>query len=226
MNQDNETFLNLCQSFESLVRARYDLEDKDSPYYFLAGLEAFDNDRETIHTIRGLRNILVHNNIDYQGQAGFVVQNVLMERLRGIIAKVENPRRARDIMTRDIVWGEPDSTVGQMLEMMKTHHVSRIPIRQNGKLVGVFSENVVFRRLIGGRQLEPQEKIEQWLEELRLDHPDGERYETCHENDPVHILEARFCKPARQRLAILFVKDRKENVTGMITVYDIARDQP
>lgn len=31
MNQDNESFLNLCQSFESLVRARYDLEDKDCP---------------------------------------------------------------------------------------------------------------------------------------------------------------------------------------------------
>ena len=30
------------------------------------------------------------------------------------------------------------------------------------------------------------------------------------ENDPVHILEVRFCKPARQRLAILFVKDNKD----------------
>lgn len=64
MNQDNESFLNLCQSFESLVRARYDLEDKDSPYYYLAGLEDFDSHRETIHTIRGLRNILVHNNVE------------------------------------------------------------------------------------------------------------------------------------------------------------------
>lgn len=223
MNKDNEEFLNLCQSFESLVRARYDLEDKDSPYYFLAGLEAFDNDRETIHTIRGLRNILVHNNVEYSGSAGFVIQPILKEQLQQIILQVENPRRARDIMVKDIVWGEPRDTVGELLERMKTSHVSRIPIRQNGKLVGVFSENTVFRRLISGRALKREEKISEWLEDVRLDHPDGERYETCHENDPVHQIENRFCKPAKQRLAILFVKDRNERIQGMITVYDVAR---
>ncbi|WP_300940561.1 CBS domain-containing protein [Faecalibaculum rodentium] len=226
MNQDNESFLNLCQSFESLVRARYDLEDKDSPYYYLAGLEDFDSHRETIHTIRGLRNILVHNNVEIQGQPGFVVQPVLMEQLKDVIARVENPTRAKDIMTTGILWGAMNSTVGELLDLMKTKHVKRIPIRKDGKLAGVFSENAVFRRLVSGKQLKRQETMSQWLEDVRLDHPDGERSEFCHENDPVHILEARFCKPARQRLAILFVKDNKERIQGMVTVYDIARDLP
>ncbi|WP_297566843.1 CBS domain-containing protein [uncultured Faecalibaculum sp.] len=223
MNQDNESFLNLCQSFESLVRARYDLEDKDSPYYFLAGLEAFDSQRETIHTIRGLRNILVHNNVEIAGQAGFVIQDVLMKQLQEIMTRVENPRRAKDIMTTGIVWGEPDSTVGSLLDVMKEKHVSRIPIRKQGKLIGVFSENAVFRRLVQGKPLKRQETMADWLEDLRLDHPDSERYEFCQENDPVHTLESRFCKPARQRLAILFVKNSRQTITGMVTVYDIAR---
>ncbi len=37
-------------------------------------------------------------------------------------------------------FAEPDTSVGQILELMKSHNVRHIPIKQNNRVVGIISE--------------------------------------------------------------------------------------
>ena len=54
---------------------------------------------------------------------------------------------AKDVMTRDVVSIDPDSTVLQAARLMLQHHISGLPVIDGaGKLVGVLSEGDFLRR--------------------------------------------------------------------------------
>ena len=46
---------------------------------------------------------------------------------------------AEEIMTRDPICLEADENVGEAIELMAEHHIIRIPVVRNGKLVGIVS---------------------------------------------------------------------------------------
>jgi CBS domain-containing protein len=46
---------------------------------------------------------------------------------------------AEEIMTRDPICLEADQSVGEAIELMAEHHIIRIPVVRNGKLVGIVS---------------------------------------------------------------------------------------
>lgn len=225
MIRENEDFLTLCREFESLVRTSYGLKDSDSPYYYLAGREDFEQYRDSLNMIRSLRNLLVHNKTEYDKAPALVVGDAAGDVLNQIMNKVENPLLAKDVMTRNVIKGTPENTVGQMLDTMKQAKVARIPIEQDGRLVGVFSENAVFRRLVSGTELKRERTIKDWLTLIHLDHPDGERYLLVPENEPVWKLEEKFFEKNRRPLAAAFVMNKERHITGIITVYDLAREE-
>ncbi len=71
--------------------------------------------------------------------------------------------KAQDIMTRDVISIDPDSTVLQAARLMLQHHISGLPvIDKNGELVGVLSEGDFLRR----RETKTERKRSRWLEFL------------------------------------------------------------
>jgi CBS domain-containing protein len=52
--------------------------------------------------------------------------------------RLENPP-ARDLMIAPVITASPDITVPELADLMSRHHVKRIPILQDGKLVGIVS---------------------------------------------------------------------------------------
>lgn len=54
--------------------------------------------------------------------------------------------KAGDIMTTDLVKVKPDDTMGEALLKMKKHHLKRLPVVENGKLVGeVTIKSIIIR---------------------------------------------------------------------------------
>lgn len=47
--------------------------------------------------------------------------------------------RAEDVMTRDVVSVEEDTPLAQIAAALEKHHVKRVPVLRNGKLVGIVS---------------------------------------------------------------------------------------
>ncbi|MBI4367575.1 MAG: CBS domain-containing protein [Deltaproteobacteria bacterium] len=70
---------------------------------------------------------------------------------------------AEDVMTRNVISIDPDSSVLQAARLMLQHHISGLPvIDKNGTLVGVLSEGDFLRR----RETHTERRRSRWLEFL------------------------------------------------------------
>jgi CBS domain-containing protein len=64
-------------------------------------------------------------------------------------------RRARDIMTQDVVSVTPDTPVAQIAALLEKHRIKRVPVLQDGRLAGIVSRsNLVQALATKGRSLE------------------------------------------------------------------------
>jgi len=71
--------------------------------------------------------------------------------------------KAEDVMTREVISIDPDSTVLQAARLMLQHHISGLPvIDHSGNLVGVLSEGDFLRR----RETKTEKRRSRWLEFL------------------------------------------------------------
>ena len=59
--------------------------------------------------------------------------------IRGIADKKPNSQRVGDVMTGAPVTGSPDMSVDEAARLMAQHQIRRLPVVENGRLVGVVS---------------------------------------------------------------------------------------
>ena len=70
----------------------------------------------------------------------------------------ENSRTVADFMTREIVSAAPDTSVADIATLLERHRIKRVPIVQNGKMVGIVSRANLIQALAAFRNkvLPPQ----------------------------------------------------------------------
>ncbi|MGZ0053033.1 CBS domain-containing protein [Brevibacillus gelatini] len=57
--------------------------------------------------------------------------------IRGLAEKHEGSTATEVVMTKDIILGRPDMTVDEAAKIMAQHQIRRLPVVENGKLVGI-----------------------------------------------------------------------------------------
>ncbi|MDR7314171.1 CBS domain-containing protein [Brevibacillus nitrificans] len=57
--------------------------------------------------------------------------------IRGLAEKHEGSTATEVVMTRDIILGQPGMTVDEAAKIMAQHQIRRLPVVENGKLVGI-----------------------------------------------------------------------------------------
>jgi CBS domain-containing protein len=60
--------------------------------------------------------------------------------------RVDN-RHARDLMTRDVITATERASAGEIADLISRHHIKRVPILHDGKLVGIVSRADLVRVL-------------------------------------------------------------------------------
>jgi CBS-domain-containing membrane protein len=70
----------------------------------------------------------------------------------------EYGREVADVMTREVISAEPDTPVADIATLLERHRIKRVPIVQNGKIVGIVSRANLIQALAVSRNkaLEPQ----------------------------------------------------------------------
>ena len=63
--------------------------------------------------------------------------------------------QAHDIMTNKVITAERDTSVEQIATLMMKHHISAVPIVENGRVVGLVSEGDLMRRVEGAVEKQP-----------------------------------------------------------------------
>ena len=92
-----------------------------------------------------LRNAVVH-----ERGGGFVIAEPhpdVVRRLERIVELIENPPRIEDAMSRPVITCAPDEPVGEAARRMVEGDFSRIPVYQDGTLVGLLTSNALARWL-------------------------------------------------------------------------------
>jgi CBS domain-containing protein len=54
-------------------------------------------------------------------------------------------RRARDVMTKDVITVEPDTPLTEIAAILEKYHIKRVPVMEGGKLVGIVSRANLLR---------------------------------------------------------------------------------
>jgi len=79
----------------------------------------------------------------------------IVEMLSSRFIDLDEPRRphgltyVEEIMVRDVVTVTPDATVREAARVMVEHHVHRLPVLREGRLVGILSSLDLMRHLAG-----------------------------------------------------------------------------
>ena len=167
--------------------------------------------------------------VEVKGKEVIYVDEVLMDALREIISLVQHPETVGDICTRDLVTATLETPVREVLASMLDTSFSHIPVLDDqGKLLGIFSENTIFTRVAkeGMSALTEQDCVGDFQAYLDIrDHVrDSFRFiaEDVETEKAVDYFKGRD-KQGR-RLAMLVVTkhgDPKEKVTGVLTPYDV-----
>lgn len=54
-------------------------------------------------------------------------------------------RRARDVMTREVISVQPDTPLARIAALLEKHHIKRVPVLDGGRLVGIVSRANLLR---------------------------------------------------------------------------------
>jgi CBS domain-containing protein len=54
----------------------------------------------------------------------------------------------KEVMTKKIVYADPSDSIEKCMDLMTSHHFRHLPVKENGKLVGVISIGDVVKALI------------------------------------------------------------------------------
>lgn len=51
--------------------------------------------------------------------------------------------KVKDYMTKDVICTQKDATISQTIDLMKTNGIHRVPVTENGKLIGLITEGML-----------------------------------------------------------------------------------
>jgi CBS domain-containing protein len=63
----------------------------------------------------------------------------------------QEKRTASDVMTRDVIAVTEDVSVAEIVDLLAKHHIKRVPVLRDGKVVGIVSRADIIRALAAGK---------------------------------------------------------------------------
>lgn len=229
---NNELFLEKYRELENLIKNKLTSEYRgNSPIYnYIRELynSPYSNDHERgekLDIFRELRNQMSHKNVD----GIFEVSNDAIIFLENEIKIIQNPICAKNICIKfkDIHYATLDSSLNNVMKTMIKYGYSHIPVLNENKLIGVFSENTIFTIYNSDHNILNKENIilNDISYYLDINNHQTECFAFIHENYHVSKIIKRFKrrKENNKRLTIFFITKNgsvNSELIGMITPYD------
>lgn len=224
-------FLDLYKMLEEAIRNKYGDEVGTSPVAWLArNDQGVRGMREELNYCREVRNILQHRRRLEDGYA-VVPSEGMVETLRETVAKVERIPSAYDlcVKVRDICSAGPHDRMLPVMRAMAEGGYTHVPIMEDGRVVGAFSENTLLSYLIADEIVEVGEDatLDRVEGLLPLDAHTSETFAFVGRDTLAPDVVALFKDALRrsERLGAVFVTTSgrpTERLLGMLTSWDMA----
>ena len=144
----NEQYLDKFRKLEEHIRQEYNLQASDSAINCLRNQPEFMSIRTELDYCRDVRNLLSHRpKID--DKFSVEVTDAMLTLLDDVSERVMHPKKVSDVFIpreRVLVASTDENVLVKMKEMANNNY-THIPVIEDGKVVGVFSENALLRIL-------------------------------------------------------------------------------
>ena len=229
MNLTDE-FINQYKSLEMEVKKIYKLSDTESAVPFLERSPEFKYLKEELRYCREVRNLLAHNpklGANYPVE----VSEEMVNLLKATMQKIVNPDRADTVMihSNQVLTKTLSDSVLQTMQEMNEHSYTHIPIVEDGKVIGVFSENTVFSYVVDEEIIEINDKTKftDIKEYLPVEKHVTETIEFVGRNVLLTSIVNQFNSKLnkRERIGLMIVTNSGKNtekMLGIITPWDVA----
>ncbi|HFD16842.1 MAG TPA: CBS domain-containing protein [Rhodospirillales bacterium] len=77
-------------------------------------------------------------------------------------------RHARDVMTRQVITVSPDTPIGKVARLLEEEHIKRVPVVEDGRLVGIISRADLLRAIASREEAPPATADDRELRERLL----------------------------------------------------------
>lgn len=240
---ETETFVSKGDKFLELYRQ---LEREGKRVYFpqatdkeniigrLMSVPQLAHMRDDIDYCRVVRNFLVHNP-KVNGEYAIEPSDKLIEFMEKCVNTIKNPMRAMDyaIKIRNMYTAGLRSRVLDVIRHMSKNGYTHVPIMEEGRLIGVFSANVLFGYLADAKfeNITLDARMEQLVEHLAITNHTNEYFTFMPADCSLYELSRRFKIDAQtmKQLCAIFLTEKgraDEKVLAMVTPYSLLRDAP
>ncbi len=226
----SDAFLEIYRQFEDALDDKYAGKKRKYSSVVIEYLndEESKSFRDRIDVCREIRNVLSHN-AKINGKDIVSPADEMGDFLKTVTELIKKPPLAIDFGTKgeNIFYAGINQTAIKIMGIMNKKGYSHVPILQNGKFIGVFSQGAVFRHVLYNYQL-PIKKtttIAQMRDFLPI-HAHSENYEFCAEDLTVFEARKKFetVKDKNKRISVIFITETgsmDEELLCMITPWDI-----
>lgn len=152
---NSEIFIDKYKQLEKVIKSNFGLSQEEPAVAFLERNPSYGHMKEELRYCRNVRNLLSHNP-KIEGEYPVEVSDGMLRFLDKVIKTIEHPKRARDIYvpTNKVLYRTYDDKVLDAMIEMNERNFSKMPILDNGVVVGIFSENTLMSYLVNNKRME------------------------------------------------------------------------
>ena len=224
-----DEFLELYKKLEAIVANNYGSHKEGGSVAKLGRRSEFRHIREELDYIRDVRNLLAHRpriSDDYVVEPS----EGMITLLKKVIEKVERPAIADNIMVKmdDVISCNKGDFVIPALRKMNEKAIAYIPILNEGRVCGVFSERTFIECTISGNhKIDDGTMFYEIEDALSLNSSNVVKFLFAERKMPIDELSDLFDEAAQsgQKLGMIFVTEQgkeSEALLGIITAWDVA----
>lgn len=239
MNQKNQNankFVMIYNELDQYMRKTLRVGDEISNSQLIKEMsrknKVFRNNEDDLLGFSKLRNAIVHN--PYKKIADPIAEpheNIVMK-YEDIMNRVIHPPKALDtiaVRANEIYTIKMEDNAYEVIKKMSENSFTHVPVYEDDKFVGVFSENTLFSYMVKKEDviITKDSLIEEFSEFIPIDNHVGEYFEFVDKQALIIDIEEKFNNYLEdlKRLGVIFITEtgkQTEQLLGLITAWDIA----
>ncbi len=221
--------MDLYKKLEAQVASTYGARHEGGSVAKLGRRPEFRSISAELDYIRDVRNLLSHRP---KIADSYMVEpsEAMVQLLKDVIARVETPAVAANIMVRihEVFCCGKEDAVLPAVRTMYEKGISHIPIMEEGRVVGVFSDSTFIRCTVSGEYAVDENTVFGEIEkELSFESYEPETFLFTGKETAINELSDIFEEASRagRKVGMIFVTEHgrdSEKLLGIITAWDVA----
>lgn len=237
--EEGDKLINLFKELEEVIKNECKkngiVTDEKNIGYLIKVLSeknsAVKKHKEELNFIRDVRNLNSHNKVDKDKYVVYPNPEINI-RLKNIINEIKNPPMIYDskmcIKRQNMYCRNIDDSVYETIKTMSEKLFTHVPIFEENKLVGIFSENTLLDivRLETGILIDEKTNFSSIKESLKIDNHSMESFEFISRRKNIYDVEDLFKNyfSSHKRVGCVYITEngrKEENILGMLTAWDV-----